>query len=464
MKKILAVICSVCFLLMENAANAQQDSAFLSELPTTPTLEECITYALQHHPLLNSSLYDQEITEHQIKSKLSAWYPQLNATGIYQNNIQLQQNVLGSTVIKMGTFNQSYLQLGMTQNIFNKDLMLATKTQKTTMLQAEQNTQQQGINIVTNVSAAYYDIMVTQRQIQVLQQDTARLNRNYRDAKNQYVAGTVDKTDYQRAQISLNNSNAQIKSLQFGMRGKYENLKQLMGYAGATQFDIEYDSAKTEGAIYTDTSVAVNYQDRIEYKQFESQKKLAEFNVRYAKWAYIPTISLYGNYNMNYINDEFRHLYGNNRPQSYLGLQALFPIFQGGKRRQDIKVAQLQLKQIDWQEENLRNTVNSEYSQAMAAYRGDLNTANALKENVELAQGVYNIINLQYRSGIKMYLDVITAQSDLRSAQINYTNALLQVLIDKVNLNKALGLINPYAYGMPNANLSAKYKIARTNN
>ena len=72
---------------------------------------------------------------------------------------------------------------------------------------------------------------------------------------------------------------------------------------------------------------------------------------------------------------------------------------------------------------------------------GNLNDYYMLKENLELARDVYNTIQLQYRSGIKAYLDVITAETSLRSAQSNYANALYQVLSSKLDVQKALGTI-----------------------
>ena len=64
------------------------------------------------------------------------------------------------------------------------------------------------------------------------------------------------------------------------------------------------------------------------------------------------------------------------------------------------------------------------------------------KKNLDMAKDVYNIIELQYKSGVKTYLDVLTAETNLRSTQINYLNALYQVLISKTDLQKALGTIH----------------------
>ncbi len=64
---------------------------------------------------------------------------------------------------------------------------------------------------------------------------------------------------------------------------------------------------------------------------------------------------------------------------------------------------------------------------------------------MDLAREVYNIIQLQYRSGIKTYLDVVVANNDLFSAQVNYTNAIFQVLSDRIDVERALGTLK-YTY------------------
>src|SRR5215471_8839929 len=53
------------------------------------TLENCVDYALLHHPGLRSSLVDEQITETTIKSKLADWYPQLNLDVVAQHYLQL---------------------------------------------------------------------------------------------------------------------------------------------------------------------------------------------------------------------------------------------------------------------------------------------------------------------------------------------------------------------------------------
>jgi outer membrane protein TolC len=107
-----------------------------------------------------------------------------------------------------------------------------------------------------------------------------------------------------------------------------------------------------------------------------------------------------------------------------------------------MKQAKLQSDRVNYDIEQLQLTVSTEVSQAMAAYKGYLNDYYSLKENVDIAKDVFNTIELQYKSGIKTYLEVITAQTDLRAAELNYNNALYQLLASKFDLQRALGSIN----------------------
>jgi outer membrane protein TolC len=134
-------------------------------------------------------------------------------------------------------------------------------------------------------------------------------------------------------------------------------------------------------------------------------------------------------------------LYNEAYPNSFVGIQLNFPIFQGGKRIQQIRISQLQLTRIDWGMAALKDSIASQFAQALAVYKGMLNNYFTVKENLGLAKEVYEVIQLQYKQGIKTYLDVIIAESDLRASELNYTNALFEVLSSRIDVQRALGIL-----------------------
>lgn len=445
MKKIFKIIfISSGFSLLFLAASAQKtyDTPKASDtLPPDATVQACVQFALKHFPLVQQALLDEEITDRQIKSKLGEWYPQIGINASYQNNFQLPSAAFAGAYTTTGTYNNSSVAATLSQTIFNRDVLLASRTKNDVMKQIRQMTVSDKIDITVQVSKAFYDVLLTEKDIDVLDDDIVLLERSLKDTYNQYRGGLVDKTDYKRATISLNNSKAQRRTDAETLKAKYAVLLQLMGYTGKDSLRLAYDSASMVQEVNLDTTLNLDYNQRIEYQRLMTQKRLQEADVKYEKWAFLPSVTGGAGYSLNYLNPRFSSLYSNNFPTSYAGLQVSIPVFQGTRRTQNLRIAELQLTRIDWDVVNLQNSINTQLVLAMAIYKSNLNNFYVQQDNVTLARDVFNTIELQYRSGIKAYLDLITSETDLRTAQINYSDALFLVLSSKLDAEKALGII-----------------------
>jgi outer membrane protein TolC len=432
------LICAAILLAAHTAVQAQKS---VDSLLQDATMENCVQYALLHQPVLQQSYLDESIVDREVKDKLSAWFPQINLNFSAYSYFQLPSAVFQGAVVPTGTFNSHFASISLSQNIFDRDVLLASRSAKDVRLQAKQNTTSNKIDLTVSVGKAYYDVLLTQKQIDVLDEDILRLARSLKDSYNQYQGGLVDKTDYKRATISLNNSKAEKKATEEMLKAKLVYLKQLMNYPASAQLSLQYDSLQMEQEIFVDTAQDVNYEARIEFQQLKTMQRLQYDNLKYYRWAYIPSIFLLGNYSFNFYNDNIANIYAQNFPSSYLALGLSVPLFQGTKRTQEIKIAELQLQRLDYDEVSLKNQVNSQYALALASYKANLNDYQVLRDNLVMARDVYNTIQLQYRSGVKAYLDLITAETDLRTSEVNYTNALFQLLSSKLDVQKALGTI-----------------------
>jgi outer membrane protein len=169
---------------------------------------------------------------------------------------------------------------------------------------------------------------------------------------------------------------------------------------------------------------------------------LQHANVKYSYWGFLPSLNAFGAYILNYQNDSFGELYQQEYPYSYVGATLAFPIFQGGKRTARIQEEKWRRMRLDLSLIDLQNNLGAEYARALAAYKSNLALFVSQRENVKLAEEVYEVIHLQYENGIRPYLDVSVAESDLRTTRINYFNALYQVLASKMDVQRALGQIN----------------------
>ena len=414
------------------------------------TLPNCIRYGLEHQPAIRASMIDEEITETTIKSKLADWYPQLNLSANLQHYLKMPVSIFPDFTdplgpkreVQTGVRNYSTPQLALTQTIFNRDVLLASRTARDVRLQSRQTTTANKIDVVAAISKAFYDVLLTQQQIQVLEQSITRLDRSLKDAFYQYQSGVADKIDYKRATIALNNAKADRKAAQEQLIARYAYLKQQMGYPAEQSLQVSFDTTHMEGEIAFDTLQKVKFESRIEFQQLQTMQRLLQANVKYNQWSYIPTLSAYGYYNLVYQNDEFAKLYSHTFPNSYIGINLAWPLFQGGKRMWNIRQANLQLKRNEWEMTDLKNSINTQFTQAMATYKSKLNDFYAQKENLEMASDVYNTLQLQYKSGVKTYLEVIIAETDLHTTQLNFYNSLYQVLSGKIDVEKALGTLS----------------------
>ncbi len=433
----LAVLYTFFLAIFSTGVSAQTTNA--DSILTEATLEKVVQYALKNQPLIQQSLIDESITDQLIKSKLADWYPQVNFNYSLQRNFQVATAVIGGNVVRLGVGNVSSAQFTLRQNVFNPDVLLANRTKGDVRLQSKQTTTSNKIDVAAEVAKAFYNVLATMQQIKVAEVDITRIERSLKDAFNQYKAGIADKIDYKRTTIALNNTKAGKASNEALLKARITNLKSLMGYPENGDLNIIYDSLQMEREVMLDTLQTTNYSGRIEYQLLETQRKLLRSNVDYKRWSYLPTVSLNGAYNLNYQNNSFSKIYGDNYPNSFAALTLAVPIFQGFKRTANIRQAELELKRTDWDIINLKNAVSAEYAQALASYKSNFANYTALKENVALAQEVYDVIQLQYKSGIKTYLEVITSETDLQNARINYINALYQLLSSKIDVQKSLG-------------------------
>jgi multidrug efflux system outer membrane protein len=162
----------------------------------------------------------------------------------------------------------------------------------------------------------------------------------------------------------------------------------------------------------------------------------------YYRSTWLPTVSAFFNYNFEFENHSFAALYSNLYPYSFAGLSLNIPLFTGFYRTNNIKRSKLQEQLLDWDQTELKSEIYTEYTSALAAYKGNLFNLYSLQENVSLAKNVYDIVGLQYQQGVVPYLNVITAESNLISSQIGYLNALYSLLSSKIDLQKSMGFIN----------------------
>jgi outer membrane protein TolC len=404
---------------------------------------------LTNQALIKQSLLDEDITKRDIRIALSGWYPQLEVDANVQHYLQVPiayyPNLADPSApgisLPASANNVSTGIFSVSQTLYSSNLFLASRTSRELRNQASENTENSKINTYVDVTKAFFDVLLTEEQLNVLKEDILRLQQNYKDAYNLYMNGLTDKIDYQRTEISLSNVQAQKKSTEEALKSKYSVLKHVMGMSPEKQLTVSYDSSKYVNDILFDTTKNLDYSNRIEYQLLQTTLKLQNFGINYYKWSFLPTLSAFYDYNAQYQNDQYSDLYNNVSPNSLFGLKLTLPIFQGMSRHENLSKAKLQYQRLQLGSEYLKSAINSEYTLALARYLSNLYELKVAKNNITVAKDIFNTVKLQYYKGIKAYLEVIVSETDLRTSELNYLNILFQVLTSKMDLEKASGVI-----------------------
>lgn len=445
----------LCWYLFANIVACSFSNNIFSQdqpatLPEKAGLNSCLKYALEHQPLINQLRIRDEIVNKNIAIALSDWFPQIDASASYQHYLKQPVSIFPDFTnpdgpkreVTTGVKNTSALQLNASQVIYNPDVLSAGRSARYYRQQSEQSNQERMISLVIDVSKAYYDVLLTEAKLDFYLEDQSRIEKSRNDARSLFESGISDKIDYQRAQISLNNIAAEISGTQEEIKAKYAFLKELMGYPAAHPLSISSDSINLAGEAWIDTTEIVRYQDRVEYQLLSSNIMLQKTAVSYYRTSFLPSVSAYANYNLVYQNDQFDQLYDRDFPNSSAGLRLTLPLFEGSRRMQQLQKAKLRLRDMALDSVNLKSRISTEYETAMASYKSNLKALSAAQSNLQLAEGIYNTVRLQYNQGIKSFLEVIVSEADLRTSKINELNAFYRLLTSKLDVEAALGKIS----------------------
>ena len=101
--------------------------------------------------------------------------------------------------------------------------------------------------------------------------------------------------------------------------------------------------------------------------------------------------------------------------------------------------SKIDLRQTNYQIDNLKKTIDSEIEQAKLNFITAQQTLKFQKKNMELAEKVYGQTRKKYEVGTGSSIEISSAQTDLIAAQNNYLSALYGAIVAKVDYLKAIG-------------------------
>lgn len=414
------------------------------------SLKEAIDYAQNHQSSILNAGIDEEIAKNTVKQTIGIGLPQLNGNVNFQDFLKVPTNLLpgeffgqpGTQVpVQFGVQYQSSFGLELNQLLFDGSYLVGLQASKTYKDLSIKNLKRSRIETAVAVTKAYYSVLVSNEQLSLLDANMDRLKKSLNDTKALFKNGFVEKIDVDRLTVLNNNLetergnvirlldlNVNLLKFQMGMNIQFKLL--LKDSIGSLQIE--------EPLAVKDTSA---YQNRIEYSLLETQKKLNELDLKRYKSLFLPSLSAFGSTSRSLQSNEFLSLLDRSFPTTVIGFRLSVPLISGGIKTYQVRNAKLEVLKTENNLVNLRNGINLEVEQAQTVYRNGLKSLENQKRNMELAQEVLRVTKIKYEQGVGSSIEVTTAETSLKESQNNYINALYDLLINKVNVDKALGKI-----------------------
>jgi multidrug efflux system outer membrane protein len=156
-----------------------------------------------------------------------------------------------------------------------------------------------------------------------------------------------------------------------------------------------------------------------------------------AKSYYFPSISLAGIF--GYESSELKNLFNNGSQAWGLGASISMPIFNGGRTGYLVEAATAQQKAAEVQYRQVIQNAFVEVRNALKTYQSYGNVVEAQKKQVTAIERNLYLAQLRYKNGQSPYLEVLDAERQLFSVQLDLVKSQQSRLVSVVDLYKSLG-------------------------
>lgn len=418
------------------------------------SLAECISYAYQHQDSVVNAGLDVKSAEYKVKETIGQGLPQISGTAQFQDYLKLPVTLVDVSSFepgvpkgtlapfKLGLNYQSSAALNLTQKIFDGNYLVGVQASKTYKELYQRSLTRSRIEANVNVTKAYYQVLVSNEQIKLLDANIKQLKQQLDQTTAENKQGLAEQIDVQRLTVQYNNL---VTSKDNTIRLLELNNELLKFQMGMAITDVLSLKDKLEDINLND--VIVNsadtsfYHNRIEYSMLETQKKLNEYDLKSKKSQYLPSLSGFANYGTSFQNNSFGNLYSANFPSSYIGLTLNVPIFTGFQHLNQVRESKIAIMKSENDLFNLRNGISLQANKARITYVNGLQSLKSQKQNMALAEEVLRVAKIKYAQGVGSSIEVTQAQTDLDSADNSYIQSLYDALVSKVDLDQAYGRI-----------------------
>ena len=433
-----AMAAALCCVFVSWSATAQEegDSAVLHF-----TLEEAMSYALEHNwDLQNSSLAVRQ-AEADRWGAIATMLPQVNGTLDYSNYMGYEMDLGEFMAIAMPPYGSIGVNASMS---VSGAQIISTLIGKLSIEMADVSHRQSQQEVAEQVRLLYFSALVSEQTVELLRRNLGTVRKLHELSQKSVDAGVAEQVDADQILVQVSTLETSINEAERGLEMIYNSMRLQMNVG----FDKEIVLTQTlDELMDVEHSLDLLYDDFILENNFSYQLALQSTELykkqkNLAGWAYGPTLSAFYQYTgRKYFSDEMTM---NMTPPNMIGLTLSIPIFSSGRNYTSFQKAKLDYQKQLNTLENTKMALNIQHRQLKYNLSSAYERYQTQVKNVEVSQAVFDNIGKKYEFGHASSLDVTNAATTLITAQSTYVQAALDYVTAQIELEK---LLNKNTYG-----------------
>lgn len=420
------------------------------------TLQDCIDHALQHNIQIQKNRLSEKTSQQTTAESKAALLPSLSASlseAVAYRPFQKQGGSFVNGSVTSSTSNNTIANgnygVNASWTIWNGNQNRNTiKSSQISEQIASLQTQQTANSIQEQIAQLYVQILYTQEAVKtnekLLENDEQLLRRGQELLRN----GKATQADVAQLQAQVDNGKYDVVNSRTRIASYKIQLRQLLQLSDTVDFNIQTPEALDSQLINYIPTIDNVYQaalvSRPEIKSSQLAIEQSDLDVKIAKGAYSPTISLTAGLSDSHMTGTGQNI-GNQLRDNFdgqIGVNISIPIFDNRKRKTTLEKAKInQLSsQLDLKDNqlNLRNTIESYWLEAT----NNKQKYEASKSQVKSQRTSYELVSEQFKEGKQNIAQVLESRTSLLSAeqtmlQSQYTT-LLNITLLKFYQNEKL--------------------------
>tara|TARA_R110000765_G_scaffold31037_1_gene72730 strand:+ start:7204 stop:8550 length:1347 start_codon:yes stop_codon:yes gene_type:complete len=419
----------------------------------TWTLEECVTFALEHNLQLNDVEYTNQSNKETYRQSIRNLLPSVNASGNYNISFGRAEDPNTGTFVNQDFYSNNY-SLESSIDLFQGFQKInSIKASKFLYKATQEEVLQQKYLLAFRVMQAFYDIQFFEGLVAISKEQLSVSQSNYNLVEKQIELGLKAGADLYEAEsllltdkLNVTQSNNQLASAKL-------TLIQEMNLENTSDISIQEDLGAIE-EVHEDNELKSDsiYDEAREFLPLinaqELRAKAAKKQVAISRGRLYPSLSLFAGVGTGYFETTrdtlgntlpFREQFRDNTSQ-YVGINLNVPISNGWSARSRVKQAKIERLRAENNLKTQEQVLFQAIQQLVQDYNSLLVELVQSNQKMEAQNLAFTIAQKRYEKGMINALELFTAKNLFASAQNENLQVRLRSEINKSTLDFYRGL------------------------